>query len=270
MTRWDRFLVAAALCAVLLAPLVTVHALSVHVRSMDAGRSASSLLDWGLLGLGVIAIAAIFPIAAATGGLLRSSLAAAALRQLSAGARHASFEDMPYRRVDSSEFAVFTAGLRRPTVYVTAGAEEALTGEMLRAALLHERAHVAANETRWRFLVVALQRAFPGVSPVRLFCQRLIARSELAADEQALRDGAEAGALFDALLAGSHSAAASETSLGGGDVMIRLEHIVAPGLRDVPRSNGGMVAVAGWATGLPLLAHVLVVGGLVCHSATLS
>ena len=140
---------------------------------------------------------------------------------------------------------------------------------MLRAALLHERAHVAANETRWRFMVVALQRAFPGVSPVRLFCQRLIAMSELAADEQALRDGAAAGALFDALLAGSHSAA-SETSLGGGDVMIRLDHIVAPGLRDVPRSNGGMVAVAGWATGLPLLAHVLVVGGLVCHSATLS
>ena len=269
MTRWDRFLVAAALCAVVVAPLVTVHALSVHVRSMDAGRSASSLLDWGLLGLGVIAIAAIFPIAAATGGLLRSSLAAAALRQLSAGARHASFEDMPYRRVDSSEFAVFTAGLRRPTVYVTAGAEEALTGEMLRAALLHERAHVAANETRWRFLVVALERAFPGVSPVRRFCQRLIAMSELAADEQALRDGAAAGALFDALLAGSHSAA-SETSLGGGDVMIRLEHIVAPGLRDVPRSNGGMVAVAGWAMGLPLLAHVLVLGGLVCHSATLT
>lgn len=114
----------------------------------------------------------------------------------------------------SSKSIAFASGLRRPRIYLSTGALQHLSPGQLRAALLHERAHLEYSDTRTVF-VLALSRALLGRMPVAdAFICREQSRLELRADSRAIELGANRADLFDAIVRCSPSPEPSVTGAG--------------------------------------------------------
>jgi hypothetical protein len=100
-------------------------------------------------------------------------------------ARLAGEIGVPVREVDVDASICFVSGFRRPAVVVSAGALAALSDAEIRAALLHERAHLRHRDGLWTTAVTAVAEfcLFSSRRALRLYR----AWREALADDEAAR-----------------------------------------------------------------------------------
>jgi Zn-dependent protease with chaperone function len=92
---------------------------------------------------------------------------------------------VPVRELPVARSVCFVSGLRRPCVVVSSGALENLSDDDLRAALLHERAHLRGRDAMRTALISAIGEF--GLIPARRALEIYRASRESLADDEAAR-----------------------------------------------------------------------------------
>lgn len=168
----------------------------------------------------------------------------------------------------TEDLLIFTAGLVRPNIFVSTGAIKALTTQQLEAALLHEEAHIAAHDTRWRTGLSVLAIAYTFIPRLRSSILALQNDAEIRADRRAVACGASRLALFDALVTvGSPRQGhdPSATGFSDGALESRLLNL-AGSAQEFSAPQPGLFgwSVVGMAA-LPAAAHLLLAYAVICH-----
>ncbi|GAA1382340.1 M56 family metallopeptidase [Catellatospora chokoriensis] len=159
--------------------------------------------------------------------------------------------------VESGEAMVYCLPGRRSMIVVTSAAQQTLSGEQLRAALAHERAHVAGRHHLAMALAFGLSRAVPWLPLFALAGRHVGLLLEMSADDDAARRhgrGAVAGALAALSLS---PAPASALSAAGGPVQLRASRLTGP-VAGWRRRTGGvtLAALGGLLIAGPFMAAV--------------
>lgn len=164
--------------------------------------------------------------------------------------------------VEGDETALFTARCLNPVIVVSTGAMRQLTAQQMSAGLLHDLAHQRRRDVLWRALLVAVGRAFSFVPGTRKMVAAATLRSECAADDEAVRGGAQRGALFEAIVSAATSPALTAAGLSDSTVAFRLQRHATPA---IPGSPGiGLTLRLALVGLLPLGGHALLFAGLAC------
>lgn len=261
MSRWSRVILVATALATAGLPLATAHSLMLHP-------------DW----LQVVALGTAYEAPRATGLLLLSLLAAIPLFRMCVAARHwqrasarcdqlaqlgirRQFAGIEYVEIPGNDVVLFTAGLRRPTIYVSSGAAVALPPGPFQAALLHEQAHARQHDVRWLGILTAMEKAWGSIPWARETFSWVRLLAERSADEAALAAGATRQDLFDAIVAASAPDALPALSNAGVEQRLRwlVDEDPPPVL---PRR--GVAALITSLAAPPSVAHILLWAGIVC------
>lgn len=120
-------------------------------------------------------------------------------RQLSAMGRPSVMAGIEVQELAGSTGA-FVAGLRQPRIFCSPALGITLSGDELRAVLLHERFHQLDQAPAKLVVLEALAPALNLVSAGRAWLARRVAALEIAADRYALDEGSSRGALARALV----------------------------------------------------------------------
>lgn len=265
MNRAERSLAALLLAAVFGVPAFTLHAFVTHLA--EANSFGSLLRDPGLLGISALGALSLAPAALAGAVAVRRWRAETALGEVRAAGQSNERWGMHFTVVPSRELIVCLAGWRAPAILVSTGALERMTPDMLQAALLHEEAHRRAADHRWRLVVTMLGAAFGLIPGAGRLMATMVLRSELAADNRALACGAGQRDLFEAIILCADPGLALP-ALGGAQIEVRLTRIADPAASlDAALPRLPLAGLSAWVVGLPLVAHALLVAGILCHPA---
>lgn len=252
----------------LVAPLATLHAAAAHLYGAGIANLSVEVSHPQVIAFLALTAASSLP---AAGFLV--SLAAAArsqdeLQALLETSVPATLLGISYRVIPSETVLLFTAGLFRPVVFVSAGATRALSTTELQAALLHERAHQRNRDVLWGLLLRAVGRGFGFLPQASRMVQMAALRAECEADEYALRRGARRGDLFEAIAAASPSpASVPSAGIADADIEVRLVRLVHPDTPIPGQPTRGLLALTA-AVALPaILAHVIAVVAAVCTTS---
>ena len=167
-------------------------------------------------------------------------------RRLRAAAKDRLAADV--RRIDSTRVFALTAGLLRPTIFVSQGLIDALPERQVGVVLEHERAHVQRRDPLLSFITIAL--SFPHWPSVRrALLHDLGLASEQACDEAAGSLVGDRLLVAETILAVERLAAdcelGSALGFGGGSSVPERVHSLLSG-----RSALGSPKVVWWAAGL--------------------
>lgn len=256
-------------------PGVTAHSFVEHLRGLPGGIRVSALWHPAsllLLALTVLATMPLLRLGIAGGRALRASHRFASI---AAGGHERHLEDISYVRIPGVQVSLFAAGFLQGRIYVTAGAEYALQAPQLRAALLHELAHLRGHHPQWLALTVVLRYAYQPLPGAVAYFDAVRLDAERQADRSALGAGTRRADLFEAIALASAGASARNarhelTALGGVGVEQRLRWIAEdepPARHPIPVARAAVLAVAPWT--LPLTAHAFlwtgVISGVTSH-----
>lgn len=254
-----------ALAGLVVAPLLTLHPITVHL--LDAGRQrlpheltdGAVLLVFGLVGASLVPL---LNLARRVRGWSKSARAA---RQLARGALPSDLCGIEFNVIPFAEPTFFTAGVLRPRIFVSRGALEQLPLAVVHAGLLHEQAHQRHHDVAWRAALSLLDSAFRPLPLMRRTIAAFALECELAADRAALAAGARRTDLFDAVIAASgNGRGAGRVGLASVGTLERLNLLVDP-QPDAPSTAALPLLLPGVAlTVLPVAAHALFWVGLVC------
>lgn len=263
MTRGARAVLVVSLAGVFLLPVATVHTLTPLLAHRDEHGVEMVVAHPDIALLAFIALVSTLPALGVVRLLVRQTTVLRRLGTQFAGEEVISRHGIRFVRVHDSAIAIFTAGIHRPVIYVTSGAERLLAPQALQAALFHERAHVVRGDVRWLAVVAAVEHAL-GVLPwVRNACDAFRLAVERRADEDALRAGASRLHLFDAI-----TGAASQPVMGAGlsavGVEQRLRWLADRDDTAGPNLAQPATAVLASVIALPTTAHLLVWLGALC------
>lgn len=260
-----RFALISFAVALAVLPVLSLHALVLHVGEQGEMEWRRGLTDPGFLALLVLggsALLFVFPVYS----MVRTARRSRGVRQgLAALAQRRMVHGVDYFSVTDPTFFIATVGLWRPVIFVSTGAEADLGAAGLHAALLHEDAHRRRKDTLWRWALISLTqpiRWLPGVSDLR---HTSILRTECLADDHALDSGAAREALFEAMVV---AAAGSPVPMGAGLASAAVEYRllrIAAREQALPGDRAGMlVGLTAVLASLPVLAHLMIVAGMVC------
>lgn len=251
---------AVALLGGVVFPLATAHTLLPGVVSHLKTAAHWPHLD--LVTLVALTVMSLLPLVGLGCGAIRWIVAQCRLRELTSHGIPRTSGGIRYVSVPGDQVALFTAGLRRPVIYATVGAERTLDAGAWRAALLHEQAHVSHYDVRWLALTALADAAvgrFPGA---RHLFSSLRVEIEWRADKAALRAGARRDDLFEAIV-GAAGVAMGTAALSGVATAERLSWLAQPdSTPPVPKRRAAPVFAELFGT--PILAHVLVGMGMFC------
>jgi Zn-dependent protease with chaperone function len=154
-------------------------------------------------------------------------------------------------------------GFLRPRLFISPIVKEALSAEQLDAAMLHERAHVAAQDNLKRLLLAFTPGLLPGVNGFAAIERRWARLTEWAADDDAVAgDPDRALALAAALVrvARLGAVAAPLTSsildMDGDDLTQRVDRLLHP-VEPVRRRGSAVAASMAAVVMMALIAFVL-------------
>jgi beta-lactamase regulating signal transducer with metallopeptidase domain len=131
--------------------------------------------------------------------------------------------------VGGPEVVVAAAGIRRPTVVVTAGALATLDDDELAAGMAHEKGHIARRHHLWLAYAEACRAVATVLPGTRRAASELRFQLERDADEWALRRAHDPYALASAICKAATMRAETHpavVSLGGGGVERRLDRLM--------------------------------------------
>ena len=262
------------LCVLVVAGLIacTMPGLARRVLPDAAGTPVFALLAWQVASVSVVAswvlVGALLPnpvvgLAVAGGVLARLaySVAAVARDERRRRREHAQAVRIVGRTdpalgatiVDSDVPAIYCLAGRPHTIVVTSGAREVLPAEQLRAALAHERAHLAGRHHLVLVLARALSRAFPAVTFFDLAAQETARLVEVLADDTAARRHGRRTVAEALLRLACGRIPAAALGAGGAGVLPRVQRLLAP----APVTAGQRLR---WAAALAVVAGAPLIG----------
>lgn len=260
MSRRARMALVGIVLAAISLPVLTAHTLMpaffVHEH---AGTDASFHLE--LFPLFILTVVSCVPLAGMMRGATRWIGGRRRLQTLTSNGTPASFRGIAFMRIPGDQVTLFTAGLRAPLIYATAGAERQLAPDAFAAALLHEQAHVRHRDLEWLPVVACAEAALGMVPFARKALHALRVAIEWRADRAALVAGAQRQGLFDAIVGAANDIPAAAALSGVGTVE-RLRWLADPSVQPAHEERFAVV-LAGLVTP-PVAAHALVWTGLVC------
>ena len=263
MNAATRTLLLAAFASVVVLPVLTGHALLEEGPHLHAGVPALGLEHPDTVILLLFTVATSFPLLGLAVVARRLLRATRQVRVVASGGSLHSFRGIDYVCIAGSEVTLFTAGFRRPTIYVSAGAESSLTPGSFYAALLHERAHAERQDVRWLVLVAALERALTFIPWSKRTFALLRLLVERRADERALAAGASRLDLFEAIVVASGSPVGGGAALSEVGTLQRLSWLAEPRHEAIDETRTAAVLLASLMTA-PALAHLLAWFGVFC------
>jgi Zn-dependent protease with chaperone function len=264
VSRGSRLSLVTLAVVLMFAPAAALHPVVTHLYAAGLSNLSIEFTHPNLLGFFIVALVSVLPAAGFTVAIMSATHGATHLRALTRISREAQMEDFQYRLLPLDTVMVFTAGVIRPVTFVSEGAERALGTAGLRAALLHEEAHRRSQDILWRLLLGAVGRGFgffPWMSEV---VESETLRTECAADDYAIREGARRLDLFDAIVAASAPPASPLVAgLSDAHVELRLMRLVDPETPLPGRPTRSFIALTA-AVVLPALgAHLIAVAAAV-------
>ncbi|MBC9725038.1 M56 family metallopeptidase [Streptomyces sp. TRM68367] len=155
--------------------------------------------------------------------------------------------------VDHDTPSVYCLPGRSRRIVVTRGALDVLSAEQLRAALEHERAHIACRHHIFLAATQGFEHAFPGLPLARHAREQTALLLEMIADDRALRWYSRevlASAMCEVAAGRAPQAA---FGAGGPGALIRLRRVLNPQARPHRMTWLGIVSAAVAAPVLPLL-----------------
>lgn len=262
-----KLVILAGISAILAVPLLTVHATIEHLLQAETVGLPPG--DPGLAFLLLLSVGSLVPLALAGASLPQVVHSIRVISALTVTGELRCLRRSTILVLPTEELLIFTAGLVHPRIFVSTGVIATLTPRQMEAALLHEEAHIAAHDTRWRTALSILARAYIFLPRLRNAILSLQNDAEMRADERAVACGASRLALFDALVtvgAIREAHAASATRFNDGALESRLLNI-AGSAQDSSTPTPWLFgwSLAGMAT-LPVAAHVLLAYAVICHS----
>lgn len=270
MSRGCRLALVTLAAALLLAPTLTLHPAVTHLYAAGLSNLSIELSHPRVFGFVTLALVSGLPAAGFAVSLLRTTQGLGLLRNLRENGSPACLDGLHYRVLPSDATVVFTAGLLRPTVFVTQGAEHSLSKAQLRAALLHEEAHILNRDVLWRLLLRAIGSAFAFLPWVARAVETETLRTECEADEYAIRGGALRHELFEAIAAATAPPArAVVAGVAGGDIELRLTRLVHPETPLPAPPTRSFIALAAGVALPGVIAHVVAVCAAVSTSHVL-
>jgi len=260
MTGVSRFALSALVLALLLAPVAAVHPLAVHLYVTGVTRTLGESMELSVVTVVLLAVMSSLPAVFMAAMFVRAMRARRHLDMLARDSALRIFAGIEYRQLQCQEILVFTAGIWRPTVYVSHGAEQRLAPKTLRAALLHEDAHRQRRDVLWRFMLTAVAESLPFVPSARRIVERELLRAECSADDHAINKGARRLDLFDAIAAASRSSPDPLwVGIGGSTAEVRLVRLAHPET-EIPGEAAKEFAYLAAAVSLPAIAtHVVAI-----------
>jgi len=253
-----------AAASVMLMPLATAHIFAPLLLDHPPAHWMSAPIAHPALGLMfLLTMLSAAPAIAAARLVRRCRRLHRWIAQIEASGKIREYHGIGYTVIPGATVAFFTAGLRRPTIFATEGAEEALSPTAFHAALLHEHAHARGNDTVWLALVAFLDASFGWLPWVRAACRTFRLCAERSADECALHDGASREGLFDAIVSAA-AAGAPGTALSEVGVTERLQWLSEPDTVRRPGLTRPSTTLLGSTLLLPVSTHLLVWAGLIC------
>ncbi|MFJ7998632.1 M56 family metallopeptidase [Streptomyces sp. NPDC096310] len=124
--------------------------------------------------------------------------------------------------------AVYCLPGRRRRVVVSRGALDVLSDDQLRAALAHERAHLAGRHHLLLMAADAFARAFPGLPLARHARAQTALLLEMAADDRALRGHPRETLAAAMCEVAAGRAPSGALGAGGPGTLIRVRRLLAP------------------------------------------
>ncbi len=219
-------------------------------------------LDQGIVGWGAVALVTlVVGVAAARQGrrLLRSARAVAGLQRLA----RTSSGTPGMNVIDADVPLSATAGLVRPSVYLSSGFVRSVDAEVMDVVQAHERAHVRRHDPLRQVVATVLSLTHLAGTRTRLL-QDLALATEQACDEEAARTLGDRVRVARAVLAVEHLMSnvpvhpdLVAASFGGSHVVDRVDALLA----DAP--EGTLRGMSGWIAALVLA--LLVVGSMLHH-----
>lgn len=260
MSRSSRLALVGLAFVLLLAPVGAFHPVVVHLYAAGLSNLSMELAHPMVSGFLVIAGVSLVPAAGFGLVMVQAIRGASHLRTLGRNSERVHLDNFSYRVFPTDVVAVFTAGLIRPTTFVSTAAERALGPAELRAALLHEQAHQRRQDVMWRLLLRAIGRGFAFVPWISDLVESETLRTECAADDYAIHGGARRLDLFDAIVAASTPVSRlGSVGLTDSNVELRLLRLVHPETPLPSRAARRFVVLAA-AVALPAVAvHVIAI-----------
>lgn len=259
MNRSSRFALLTLAAVLVLAPAAALHPVVSHLYLAGLENMWVEFTHVPVVGFFAIALVSVFPATSFIMSILRTVRGAKNLRLITRKSEPFHLDGMQYRRIPSDAVVLFTAGVLRPTIFVSSGAERTLGAAGLRAALLHEEAHLRGQDVAWRLLLRAIGRSFAFIPRIRQVVEVETLRTECAADDYAIRHGARRLDLFDAIVSAStHAPSPLTASLTGGDTEFRLARLVHPDIPLPGLPTRALLALAAAATAPAVAAHLTI------------
>lgn len=265
MSVRHRVAVVLALAGLVVAPLLTLHPITVHLLAAGRQRLPHELTDGAVLILFGMVGASLVPLINLSRRLSRWWISGVAARSLAGSSMPASLEGIDFHVISLAQPIFFTTGVVRPRIYVSSAAVEQLPNDVLLAGLLHEHAHQQRHDVAWRAALSLLDTAFHPLPLMRRTVAAFTLECEVAADRAALAAGARRADLFDAVVAASGNGVGSaRVGLASVGTMERLNLLLDP-QPEAPSAAALPLLLPGAAlTVLPVAAHALFWVGLVC------
>lgn len=266
MSYATRILLVAAALETLALPVVTAHTFVLHPEWLRSSGIRWALADPAatiIITLTLIAAIPTIRLCNAAWQWRRLGWRVAAVTEYGVPRSH---RGISYVYIPGERVAFFTAGFWKPTIYVTAAAEEQLAAGPFLAALLHEQAHVRRRDVRWLALTAAVEKTFAFVPWTAGIFGGIRLRTERVADLDALAAGAARTDLFEAIVSASSPRGVAALSEAGVEQRLRWladDHEALPSL-----PSRGATALLGGMAVPPTLAHAVMWIGFVCAICT--
>lgn len=259
MSRSSRVALLILVAVLVLAPAAALHPVVSHLYLAGLANVWFEFTHVPVVGFFALALVSVFPATGFIMSILRAVRGAKNLRMITRKSEHLHLDGMQYRRIQSDAVVLFTAGIVRPAIFVSTGAERTLGCAGLRAALLHEEAHLRSQDVLWRLLLLAIRRSFAFVPQIQQMVEVETLRTECAADDYAIGHGASRLDLFDAIVSASRGSASPLTAgLTGADTEFRLARLVRPEIPLPGRPTRGLLALAAAVAAPAVAAHLIV------------
>lgn len=259
MTKTGRLALLTLAVVLVLAPIVTLHPAVTHLYAAGLSNLSIEIEHPRVFGFVMLAVVTALPAAGFCLVLVRAAAGIGEVRKLTRLSSEGSLDGLSYRVLPLETTVIFTAGLLRPVVFVSQGAERSLARAELRAALLHEQAHQRHRDVLWVLLLRAVGRGFPFVPWVASAIEAATLRSECEADDYAIRGGARRRELFEAIAAAAAPPAPVAAGITGANAEYRLVRLAHPGAPLPGEPTRGFLALAAAVAAPALVAHTIAI-----------